>query len=58
VRRVSSAFQIISRKNVRGLKCFDGVKSLNERGSLRRGAAGRGETGFIIRPFILADGAP
>src|ERR1035441_7272203 len=33
VRLVNKAFQIISRKNVRGLKCFAGVKSLNERGS-------------------------
>ncbi len=49
MRRVSSAFQINSRKNVRGLKCLDGVKSLNERGNLRRGGAGRCETGFVIR---------
>ena len=49
MRRVSSAFQTSSRKNVRGLKCLDGVKSLNERGNLRRGGAGRCETGFVIR---------
>src|SRR5208282_6084678 len=49
VRRVSSAFQTSSRKNVRGLKCFDGVKSLNERGSRRRGAAECGGTGFVIQ---------
>src|ERR1035438_2153892 len=48
-RGVSSAFQTSSRKNVRGLKCFDGVKSLKERGNLRRGGAGRVETGFFIR---------
>src|SRR2546422_642577 len=33
VRRVSKAFQTISRKKVRGLKCLAGVKSLKERGS-------------------------
>jgi hypothetical protein len=33
------------------LKCFDGVKSLKERGNLRRGGAGRCETGFVIRPL-------
>jgi hypothetical protein len=49
MRRVSNAFQTSSWKNVRGLKCFDGVKSLNERGNLRRGGAERCETGFVIR---------
>ena len=29
----SKAFQTISRKKVRGLKCLAGVKSLNDRGS-------------------------
>src|ERR1039458_4933481 len=48
MRGVSSAFQTSSRKNVRGLKCLDGVKSLKERGILRRGGAGRGEIGFFI----------
>jgi hypothetical protein len=32
---------------VAGLKWFDGVNSLNERGNFRRGGAGRFETGFI-----------
>src|ERR1700690_2520123 len=53
IRRVSSAFQISSRKNVRGLKCFDGVKSLKERGNFRRGGAGRCETGFVIRHWYF-----
>jgi len=53
VRGVSRAFQISSRKNVRGLKCFDGVKSLKERGNRRRGNAGRCENGFVIeRPHF------
>ena len=47
MRGVSSAFQTSSRKNVRGLKCFAGVKSLNERGSLRRGGTGRLADGFV-----------
>ena len=37
VRLVSRTFQTISLKNVRGLKCLLGVKSLNDRGNLRRG---------------------
>ena len=57
VRGVSQAFQISSRKNVRGLKCFDGVKSLNERGNLRRGGAGGGETGFVIQHLHSNPGA-
>jgi hypothetical protein len=48
VRGVSHAFQISSWKNVRGLKCFDGVKSLNERGKRRRGGTGRCGTGFVM----------
>ena len=36
VRFVSQAFHTISWKNVRGLKWFDGVSSLNERGIRRR----------------------
>jgi hypothetical protein len=40
MRGVISSFQTSSRKNVRGLKCLDGVKSLNERGNFRRGVAG------------------
>jgi hypothetical protein len=31
------------------LKCFDGVKSLKERGNRRRGNAGRCENGFVIQ---------
>jgi len=38
VRGVTSAFSTSSRKNVAGLKCLAGVKSLKERGSLRFGA--------------------
>ena len=34
---------------MRGLKCFDGVKSLNERSNFRRGGAERCETGFVIQ---------
>jgi hypothetical protein len=34
---VNQAFSTSSRKKVRGLKCFAGVSSLNERGSLGRG---------------------
>ena len=37
VRLVRSAFQTISLKNVRGLKCLLGVKSLKDRGNRRRG---------------------
>src|SRR5271167_3078566 len=48
VRGVSKAFQTNSRKNVAGLKCFAGVKSLNERGSFRRGAI-LGVTGLLIK---------
>src|ERR1700678_1020774 len=40
-RGVSSAFQTISRKNVRGLKALVGVRSLNERGSGCRVRGGR-----------------
>ena len=47
VRGVSRAFKTSSRKNVAGLKCFAGVKSLKERGSLRREAI-LGETGLFI----------
>jgi hypothetical protein len=49
VRGVNRAFQTISRKNVRGLKCRDGVKSLNERGNRRGGDGGRCENGFVIQ---------
>jgi hypothetical protein len=38
---------------VRGLKCFAGVKSLNERGSFRRGA-GRLNFSFVIGDLTLA----
>src|SRR5579863_6751885 len=38
-RGVNHAFSTISLKNVRGLKCFAGVSSLKERGSLRRDGA-------------------
>ena len=48
VRGVSQAFQISSWKKVRGLKCLDGVKSLNERGNRRRGGTGRWGTDFVI----------
>ena len=36
-----SVFQTISRKNVRGLKCLAGVRSLNDRGSGSRTVGGR-----------------
>ena len=52
MRRVSRVFQTISWKNVRGLKCFDGVRSLKERGNLRL-STGLDETGFVIRRGIL-----
>jgi len=48
VRRVSRAFQTISWKKVRGLKCFAGVKSLKERGRVARGKGGRYDLGFVI----------
>ena len=48
VRRVSRAFQTISRKKVRGLKCLAGVKSLNERGRGWRTCAGRYGLGLLI----------
>ena len=48
MRRVSRVFHTISWKNVRGLKCFDGVRSLKERGNLRL-STGLDETGFVIR---------
>src|SRR6185436_894456 len=51
VRRVSSAFQTISRKNVRGLKCLAGVRSLNERGSGWRVTFGRDECFVILLPL-------
>jgi hypothetical protein len=35
-------------KNVRGLKCFEGVKSLNERGNFRRDVAG-----FVMRQLDI-----
>jgi len=41
VRGVNQPLRISSWKKVRGLKCLAGVKSLNDRGKLRRGAAGR-----------------
>ena len=47
-RGVSRAFQTSSRKNVAGLKCFAGVKSLNERGSFRRGTF-LAKTGLFIK---------
>ena len=46
-RGVNQPFKISSWKKVRGLKCFAGVKSLNERGSFRRGA-GRLDFSFVI----------
>jgi hypothetical protein len=45
-------------KNVRGLKCFDGVKSLNERGNRRRGGTGRCVTGFVMRRLDFNPKAP
>src|SRR5207253_2337364 len=48
VRGVSKAFQTISRKKMRGLKCLAGVKSLKRRGSGWRAVAGRYGTGLII----------
>jgi hypothetical protein len=48
VRRVSRAFQTISRKKVRGLKCLAGVRSLNERGSGWRTGTGRQGLNFVI----------
>ena len=58
VRGVNHAFQISSWKKVRGLKCFDGVKSLNERGNLRRGGTGRCGTGFVMRRLDLTPNRP
>ena len=52
-RGVNSLSRPVSRKNVRGLKCFAGVKSLNERGSFRRGA-GRLEFALAIGDLTLA----
>jgi hypothetical protein len=48
-RGVNQPFQIISRKNVPGLKCFAGVKSLNERGNFFFGASGRWPVGFVMQ---------
>ena len=47
VARREPALQDQLLKKVRGLKCFAGVKSLNERGSFRRGA-GRLDFSFVI----------
>jgi hypothetical protein len=47
MRRVSNAFQTSSLKKVRGLKCFEGVKSLNERGNLRL-ITGLCDNGFFM----------
>jgi hypothetical protein len=58
VRGVSHAFQMSSWKNVRGLKCCAGVKSLNERGSRRRGGTGRCGTGFVMRRLDSNPKAP
>ena len=49
VRGVNQPFQTSSWKKVRGLKCFAGVKSLNDRGSLRRGGTGRLAASFVMR---------
>jgi hypothetical protein len=42
------AFQTISWKNVRGLKCLAGVRSLKERGNFWRWATGRCLVGLVI----------
>src|SRR5262245_4832168 len=55
VRRVSSAFQTISRKNVLGLKCLAGVRSLNDRGNGWRWFGGRYGAGVVIC-FTQANG--
>jgi hypothetical protein len=38
---------------VRGLKCFDGVKSLNDRGNFFRGGTGRLDFSFVIGDLTL-----
>src|SRR5690349_17171508 len=52
VRRVSKVFQTISWKNVRGLKCLAGVRSLKDFGS--GWLFGRGGLGIVSS--VLADG--
>jgi hypothetical protein len=56
VRFVNHAFQMSSWKKVRGLKCFAGVKSLNERGNRRRGGTGlrRAEVLLVSLPGLAS----